>query len=128
VVVKKLIFTHLFLNLYLLVLIQPALPIIEYFVNYDYITSKLCENIDKPILTCNGKCYLEKQVVQQLDIDHNQEIPLPPKVDLEKFITIKSNESCYNLIDENLTHKNPDFSKPLEDRIILHTLFRPPIV
>ncbi|MDH3323489.1 MAG: hypothetical protein OEM04_10895 [Flavobacteriaceae bacterium] len=125
---KKLIFTHLFLNLYLLVLIQPALPIIEYFVNYDYITSKLCENIDKPILTCNGKCYLEKQVVQQLDIDHNQEIPLPPKVDLEKFITIKSNESCYNLIDENLTHKNPDFSKPLEDRIILHTLFRPPIV
>ena len=127
-VVKKLIFTHLFLNLYLLVLIQPALPIIEYFVNYDYITSKLCENIDKPILTCNGKCYLEKQVVQQLNIDHNQEIPLPPKVDLEKFITIKSNESCYNLIDENLTHKNPDFSKPLEDRIILHTLFRPPIV
>lgn len=127
-VVKKLIFTHLFLNLYLLVLIQPALPLIEYFVNYDYITSKLCENIDKPILTCNGKCYLEKQVVQQLDIDHNQEIPLPPKVDLEKFITIKSNESCYNLIDENLTHKNPDFSKPLEDRIILHTLFRPPIV
>lgn len=125
---KKLIFTHLFLNLYLLVLIQPALPLIEYFVNYDYITSKLCENIDKPILTCNGKCYLEKQVVQQLDIDHNQEIPLPPKVDLEKFITIKSNESCYNLIDENLTHKNPDFSKPLEDRIILHTLFRPPIV
>ena len=125
---KKLIFTHLFLNLYLLVLIQPALPLIEYFVNYDYIASKLCENIDKPILTCNGKCYLEKQVVQQLNIDHNQEIPLPPKVDLEKFITIKSNESCYNLIDENLTHKNPDFSKPLEDRIILHTLFRPPIV
>ena len=127
-VVKKLIFTHLFLNLYLLVLIQPALPLIEYFVNYDYIASKLCENIDKPILACNGKCYLEKQVVQQLDIDHNQEIPQPPKVDLEKFITIKSNEFCYSLLDENSTHKNPDFSKPLEDRIILHALFRPPIV
>jgi len=126
--VKKLIFTHLFLNLYLLALIQPALPIIEYFVNYDYIASELCENRDKPILTCNGKCYLEKQVAQQLDLDHNQETPKPPKIDLEKFITIKSKQFAYSLFDAKKWIKNPMFSNTLEDKIIALTLFRPPIV
>jgi hypothetical protein len=60
--VKKLLLTHLFLNLYLLALIQPALPVIDYLVNYNYIVKELCENRDKPVLACNGKCYLEKQV------------------------------------------------------------------
>jgi len=84
--VKKLVFTHLFLNLYLLALIQPALPIIEYFVNYDYIASELCENKDKPILTCNGKCYLEKQVEEQVNLlQHKEHAPQLPKIDLSTF-------------------------------------------
>jgi len=126
--VKKLIFTHLFLNLYLLALVQPALPIIEYFVNYDYISSELCENKDKPILTCNGKCYLEKQVEKQLDIDHNQETPKPPKIDLEKFITIKSKQFRYSLLDENKKLKSPISLNTLEDKIILLSILKPPIV
>ena len=125
---KKLIFTHLFLNLYLLALVQPALPIIEYFVNYDYISSELCENKDKPILTCNGKCYLEKQVEKQLDIDHNQETPKPPKIDLEKFITIKSKQFRYSLLDENKKLKSPISLNTLEDKIILLSILKPPIV
>ena len=34
------------------------MPIIEYQLNYDYITTILCENVDRPYLECNGKCYL----------------------------------------------------------------------
>ena len=70
--VKKLILTHFLLNMYLLALLQPALPVLEYLINYDYIVSELCENRDKPILTCNGKCYLGDQVTKQLDLRAGQ--------------------------------------------------------
>ncbi len=33
-----------------------------YKLNRDYITSRHCENKDKPQLKCNGKCYLKKQL------------------------------------------------------------------
>ena len=125
---KKLILTHLFLNLYLLALIQPALPVLEYFVNYDYIVAELCENRDKPILTCNGKCYLEKQVKEQLNLAHSDEAPKPPKVDLEKFITLKTKQFTYRFIEQNTLHKKPVFSNTLEDNLASLSLFRPPIV
>lgn len=33
-----------------------------YRVNQDYIAQNLCENRDKPMLNCNGQCYLAKQL------------------------------------------------------------------
>jgi hypothetical protein len=33
-------------------------------LNQSYITAKLCENRDKPLLHCNGKCYLMKKIKQ----------------------------------------------------------------
>ena len=102
---KKLLLTHLFLNLYLLALIQPALPVIDYLVNYNYIATELCENRDKPILSCNGKCYLEEQVKQQLDRTSNEEIPMPPQVDFEKLISLEVKNFTY-LLFEAKTIKN----------------------
>ncbi len=125
---KKLALTHLFLNLYLLALIQPALPIIEYFVNYDYIVEELCENRDKPILTCNGKCYLEKQVKKQQNLDHEQKTPQPPKLDLEKYFTLKNKPFTYHLIAVEQIQQNPLFYIKLEDQIFSDSLLRPPIV
>lgn len=124
---KKLALTHLFLNLYLLALIQPALPIIEYFVNYNYIVGGLCENRDKPILTCNGKCYLEKQVKEQLNLDHDQNIPQLPKLDLEKFLTLRSKQFTYNFAVQEQLQQNPLFYLKLEEKAFVDSLFRPPI-
>ncbi len=124
---KKLALTHLFLNLYLLALIQPALPIIEYFVNYDYIVGELCENRDKPILTCNGKCYLEKQVKEQLNLDHDQKIPQLPKLDLEKFLTLRNKQFTYNFAVEEQLQQSPLFYLNLEEKDFVDSLFRPPI-
>ncbi len=125
---KKLALTHLFLNLYLLALIQPALPIIEYFVNYDYIVGELCENRDKPILTCNGKCYLEKQVKEQLNLDHDQKIPQLPEMDLEKFLTLRSKQFAYSFAAEEQFQQSPLFYLKLEEKNFIYSLFRPPIV
>jgi hypothetical protein len=33
-----------------------------YRVNQDYIAKNLCVNRDKPMLNCNGQCYLAKQL------------------------------------------------------------------
>ena len=33
-----------------------------YRVNRDYIAKNLCENRDKPMMNCNGQCYLAKQL------------------------------------------------------------------
>ncbi len=125
---QKLIFTHLFLNLYLLAIIQPAIPIIEYFVNYEYIANELCENKDKPTVACNGKCYLEKQVKKQQRIDIDQEAPMPPKIDLEKYITLKNKKFTYKFRIVEQFNQTPTFYIKIDKKIFIDQLLRPPIV
>lgn len=45
----------------MIALARPVAPLMEYLINYDYISEELCENKEKPMLECNGKCYLAKQ-------------------------------------------------------------------
>ncbi|UII80410.1 hypothetical protein [Flagellimonas sp. CMM7] len=47
------------------ILAKPLYPIAEYIVNYDYIVNNLCENKDKPVLNCDGKCYLSKLIAKE---------------------------------------------------------------
>lgn len=123
---KKLIITHLLLNLYLLVLVQPMLPVVEYLINYDYIVNTLCENKDKPILTCNGKCYLGDQVEKQLDRGPDQQKPLPPQIDFEEFISLQKdfqNEQVSIDIHHERNHLRPITS---DDNLYARSLLRPP--
>lgn len=45
-------------------LLKPVIPLVEYMVNYDYISKVLCENKAKPELKCNGKCHLMKEMAK----------------------------------------------------------------
>ena len=45
-------------------LLKPILPVVEYVVNYEYISKVLCVNKDKPMLHCNGKCQLMKELAK----------------------------------------------------------------
>ena len=45
-------------------LLKPALPVIDYVVNYEYISKVLCVNKAKPKLQCNGKCHLMKELAK----------------------------------------------------------------
>lgn len=47
-----------------MVLLKPVFPVIDYIVNYDYIAKELCENKAKPMLHCNGKCHLKKELAR----------------------------------------------------------------
>lgn len=44
--------------------LKPALPVIEYIVNYEYISKVLCVNKDIPKMHCNGKCHLMKELAK----------------------------------------------------------------
>ncbi len=125
---KKLIITHLLLNLYLLVLVQPALPVLEYLINYDYIVKELCENRDKPILTCNGKCYLGDQVVKQLDRGPDQQVPLPPQIDFKQFISLQAGLQNDNEPIDLRSKEQHVSPTSLEDSLYARSLLRPPQV
>lgn len=51
-------------------LIIPAIPVIDYMVNKDYIAKNLCINKDKPKSCCKGKCHMIKQLQKA---DKNQD-------------------------------------------------------
>jgi hypothetical protein len=44
-------------------------PVLSYVVNFDYISSVLCVNVDKPEKNCQGKCFLKISMNDALSID-----------------------------------------------------------
>jgi len=50
--------------------LKPIFPVIEYGVNYDYISKVLCENKAKPMMHCNGKCHLMKELAKAAETDN----------------------------------------------------------
>lgn len=52
------------------ILFKPVFPVLDYVINYDYISTHLCENIDKPALKCNGKCHLKKELANEAKKDN----------------------------------------------------------
>lgn len=58
-------------------LLKPLWPVAEYISNYDYIKNVLCENKDRPMLNCDGKCYLSKLLAEENE--QNQKNPFSEK-------------------------------------------------
>jgi len=56
------LYTYLFIILYSAALIRPVVPLLDYAMNYEYISQVLCINTDKPELECDGKCYLTQEI------------------------------------------------------------------
>jgi len=57
--VKKIVFIVV-----LFMLFKPVMPVIDYIVNYQYISKVLCVNQAKPAMHCNGKCHLMKELAK----------------------------------------------------------------
>jgi hypothetical protein len=51
-----------FILLYSVALLKPIEPLIEYYLRYDLFSKKLCLNLDRPELKCNGKCILMQRL------------------------------------------------------------------
>ena len=56
----------LFLFLWMVAMLRPIAPLIEYAANRGYFAEVLCINKDKPELGCNGKCVLMQRIKKAL--------------------------------------------------------------
>ena len=125
---KHIVLVHLFLNLYLLAMFQPLYPILEYVIHYDYIVEELCENRDKPVSDCHGKCYLGKQLVQEDTNSDQNPSPVPPSVDFDKLMTLKYAPFSFAFLNPDLRSQKPASYSQLLGIGSLHQVFRPPIL
>lgn len=44
--------------------LKPIIPVVDYVMNYDYISKVLCVNKEIPKMHCNGKCHLMKELAK----------------------------------------------------------------
>lgn len=122
-IVKKILFL-----LALFMLLKPVLPVIDYVVNYEYITKVLCVNKAKPKLQCNGKCHLMKELAKtsesQTPISSNKKIA-SHELEVLFFEEIKSFNIRYIYFDKNqfLSTNYSDLYSYLNS----DSVFRPPI-
>lgn len=122
-IVKKILFL-----LALFMLLKPVLPVIDYVVNYEYITKVLCVNKAKPKLQCNGKCHLMKELAKtsenQTPISSNKKIA-SHELEVLFFEEIKSFNIRYIYFDKN-QFLNTNYSD-LYSYLNSDSVFRPPI-
>lgn len=64
-IVKKTVFIVI-ISLFL----KPIFPVIDYVINYEYIAKVLCENKAKPMMHCNGKCHLMKELAKAAETEN----------------------------------------------------------
>ena len=75
-------FIPIFLTLlYLVAMVRPVAPVIEFIIDQEYIAEFLCENTDKPELDCHGKCYLMQMLAEQ---EQKKQENLP-SIDLSEY-------------------------------------------
>lgn len=51
------------------ILFKPLSPIVDYFVNYEYISKVVCVNKETPIMGCDGKCYLMSELAKSAETE-----------------------------------------------------------
>lgn len=87
----------------------------DFYVNRSYIAKNLCINKDKPMMHCNGKCYLSKKLKQQEKQDQSPASRTEkfeaqpffvPKVFLIKN-TFTVLQPRYFIKDENIVSSSP---------------------
>jgi len=121
--VKKLIFI-----LILAIFLKPIFPVIEYVVNYEYISKVLCENKAKPMMHCNGKCHLMKELAKAAE---NEKPPSSDKKGFSSVVELLFFQEIKPFIITNFSfldkENNSNTYSNLYSNSNLESLFRPPI-
>jgi hypothetical protein len=116
-----------FYLLYLLAMVRPLVPIMEYYANYDYIATVLCENKDKPYLECNGKCYLQKQLKEVNHDNHEHKSTIPP-INFDDYPVSPLDQYSYQLKDFKEVSFEKYYSVSYTSQDFFKSVFKPPQV
>ena len=112
----------------LVLFLKPIFPVIDYAVNYDYITEVLCINKAKPEMHCNGKCHLMKELAKASDDD--KPLTSNKKQNSNQLVDILVAEvASYHFIGFNFTASNNETIAytNLYSHLDGYTIFHPPI-
>lgn len=108
--------------------LKPVFPVLEYAANYEYITKVLCVNKAKPMMHCNGKCHLIKELAkaqeEEKQAPFNKKNSTVDNVDL--ILDIKKDFSLLFYHATDKTTLNSKYSN-LYSRLRLYAIFHPPI-
>jgi len=124
---KNQFFGILFYLLYLLAMVRPLVPIIEYHSNYDYIANVLCENRDRPYLECNGKCYLEKQLNKTNHENHDHKSTVP-QINFDDYPISQLGQYSYKIKDFKEQNDEEQFVEHQISQEYWTSLLKPPQV
>ena len=107
-----------------------SVVILNWKVNQDIITEKYCVNKDKPMMNCDGKCYLSKQL-ENLELKEEQERKNHPNPE-EKVETVNYSWiiddflSDFVLVNDDASHIQGDYLKVPISNSHLDDFFHPP--
>jgi hypothetical protein len=112
----------------LVLFLKPIFPVIDYAINYDYISTVLCINKAKPELKCNGKCHLMKELAKASEddkpISSDKKQGSSPYIDL--FVT-EADPLRFLFFKKGTTRKlNASYSN-LYSHLDSYAIFHPPI-
>ena len=109
--------------------LKPILPVVDYLINYEYISKVLCENKDKPKLQCNGKCQLMKGLAKAIDTEN------PVSSDKKSFSPIQevlffNDIKTYNLVSCGCSKQSKNRSSYLNlySYLNANSEFHPPTI
>lgn len=120
---KKIVFI-----IVLIMFLKPVLPVLEYVMNYEYISKVLCINKDKPKMQCNGKCHLMKELAKASDTgkpassDKKTVSQVLEVLFFEEIQSFKIAQVCFGTKEKI----NPIYSN-LYSHLNLDSIFHPPI-
>jgi hypothetical protein len=110
--------------------LKPILPVLDYVINYEYISNVLCENKAKPKLECNGKCHLMKELAKSSEVEKplSSDKKNTAKLEIEILYCNKVNEiSLRQIYFKNNTSISDNYSN-LYFHMNSCSVFRPPTI
>lgn len=96
-------FAVILLTVFIVQILTPVLPWMDYYLNHSYIVENLCIERDKEVNTCNGCCHLKKEIKKVIPQSH----PLSTEVTrISNSSNVHSNDYILNL--RTITKHNTD--------------------
>jgi len=102
---------------------------LDFEIRRDYIVANLCENRDRPIMNCNGKCYLAKRIAALAEQEKRQ----AEQNYMSRLLDhVMDQQIYYYFVPETISYKiftNPVFtySSPFTARVAVDDIFHPPL-
>lgn len=109
-----------------IIALRPVMPLIDYTVNYNYITKNICENRAKKEMDCKGKCYLAKELSKSSQNSAKQD-QLKLSIFSELF-TVKDIFTVLNDFNFNIdTQKQNSYLSSFYNFSLNSRIFHPPL-